>query len=86
MLSGQSTAQTIVQLVYALVMGVVLALLMIKNHNILPLIMFHFLHNLIQFLGNESTAVGYDIVVIVILLVQCMWLVPRRHVNIALSQ
>ncbi|MNI23675.1 CAAX amino terminal protease self- immunity [compost metagenome] len=72
-LSGQSTTQTIVQLIYALIMGIVLALLIIKNHNIIPLIIFHFLHNLIQFLGNESTGIGYgDIAVITVLLVQCI--------------
>jgi membrane protease YdiL (CAAX protease family) len=82
-MSGQSTEQTVVQLVYALVMGVVLALLMIKNLNIWPLIIFHFLHNLIQFLGNESTAIGYDILVILVLVIQCGWLMVslKREVS-----
>ncbi|AOZ92602.1 CPBP family intramembrane glutamic endopeptidase [Paenibacillus crassostreae] len=83
-MSGQSMEQTLLQLVYALVMGVVLALLMIKNANIWPLITFHFLHNLIQFLGNEqSTTLGYDIIVILILIIQCVWLMvslKKQHV------
>ncbi|OPA76857.1 CAAX protease family protein [Paenibacillus selenitireducens] len=73
-LSGQNTFDTILQIVYALLVGLALALLIIKNHNIFPLIIFHFLHNLIQFLGNESK-IGYDLTVIFILIVQCVWVV-----------
>ncbi|MGF7048180.1 membrane protease YdiL (CAAX protease family) [Paenibacillus sp. DS2015] len=74
-LSGQSTSQTILQIIYALVMGAVLALLIVKNHNIIPLILFHFIHNLIQFLGNESTFLAYDVLIIVVLVIQCVWLI-----------
>ncbi|MNR02735.1 CAAX amino terminal protease self- immunity [compost metagenome] len=42
-LSGQSLFDTIVQIVYALLVGLVLALLIIMNNNILPLITFHFI-------------------------------------------
>lgn len=73
-LSDQSPAQTVLQIVYALVMGLFLALLMVKNNNIWPLIAFHFLHNLIQFTGNESSVLLYDILVIVVLAVGTGWL------------
>lgn len=77
MLSGQSTADTMMQLVYALLTGAALALLMVKNQNIIPLILFHFIHNLMQFLGDEGRGTSVlDYVIILILLVQCIWLMP----------
>ncbi|HEY2491897.1 MAG TPA: type II CAAX endopeptidase family protein [Paenibacillus sp.] len=77
LLSGQNTNQTILQIIYALVMGVALALLIVKNHNIIPLILFHFLHNLIQFLSIENennTVLGVDVLIIVVLVMYCVWL------------
>lgn len=74
-MSGQDLVQSVLQLIYALIMGVVLALLMIKNNNIAPLIMFHFVHNLIQFLSNEGTNIIFDVIIILVLIVQCLWLV-----------
>lgn len=76
-LSGQSLGDTLLQLVYALLVGVVLALLMSLNQNIWPLIFFHFVHNLIQFLGNDHQGEGtlpYDIVVLVVLAAHAIWL------------
>ncbi|WP_340006382.1 CPBP family intramembrane glutamic endopeptidase [Paenibacillus sp. FSL K6-0276] len=54
-LSGTDMTQILLQLVYALLIGFVLSLLMLKNNNILPLILFHFVHHLIQFVGNDNT-------------------------------
>ncbi|WP_379128094.1 CPBP family intramembrane glutamic endopeptidase [Paenibacillus sp. sgz500958] len=75
-ISGQNLTQTLLQLVYALLVGGVLALLMVRNNNIIPLILFHFIHNLIQFVGNDNTSayLGYDIFILVILAAQCVWL------------
>lgn len=68
MISGQDLANTAVQIVYSLLVGVVLALLMVRDGNIFPLILFHFVHNLIQFLGTEATGVTYyDWIVLAIL-------------------
>lgn len=76
MLSGQSAEDTLVQLVYALLTGAALALLIVKNHNIIPLIIYHFIHNLIQFLGQDGRGVSvWDYVILVILLLHCLWLV-----------
>lgn len=74
-LSGQSMAATILQIFYALLVGGSLALLWIKNRNILPLIAFHFIHNLIQFLSVDRESIPADIVILVILAAQCAWLV-----------
>lgn len=76
MLSGQSAEDTVVQLVYALLTGAALALLIVKNKNILPLICYHFIHNLIQFLGPDGRSVSvWDYVILAILLLHCIWLI-----------
>ncbi|WP_025688141.1 CPBP family intramembrane glutamic endopeptidase [Paenibacillus zanthoxyli] len=75
-LSGQSAVQTALQIVYALLIGGALALLMVRNRNILPLILFHFLHNLIQFVGNDNSDahLGYNIAILSLLALYCIWL------------
>ncbi|MBT2289967.1 CPBP family intramembrane metalloprotease [Paenibacillus albidus] len=75
-LSGQSLTQTVLQIVYALLMGAVLALLMVKTNNIVPLILFHFLHNLLQFAGNDNSSafIGYDLLILLALAGQCFWI------------
>ncbi|NUU74574.1 CPBP family intramembrane glutamic endopeptidase [Paenibacillus xylanilyticus] len=76
-LSGQSVADTMLQLVYALLLGAVLALLMLKNGNIIPLILFHFIHNLIQFLSDDlqdANTLPYDLFLLVVLVFYCIWL------------
>ncbi|MEK4478222.1 CPBP family intramembrane glutamic endopeptidase [Paenibacillus sp. FSL R5-0876] len=76
-LSSTDITQILLQLVYALLIGFALALLMLKNNNILPLISFHFIHNLIQFVGNDNTSeyMGIDLFILLVLAVQCVWLV-----------
>lgn len=67
LLSGQSLGQTGLQLAYSFLIGIVLAQLFIKTGNILPLILFHSLHNLIQFLGSGGSSTILDTIVIIIL-------------------
>lgn len=77
-LSGQSMADTMLQLIYALLLGAVLALLMLKNGNIIPLILFHFIHNLIQFLSDDlqdTDTLPYDLFLLIVLAVHCVWLI-----------
>ncbi|QWU16608.1 hypothetical protein SAMN04487895_107242 [Paenibacillus sophorae] len=75
-LSGQNAVQTALQIVYALLIGGALALLMVRNRNILPLILFHFLHNFIQFVGNDNSDayLGYDITILALIALYCVWL------------
>jgi membrane protease YdiL (CAAX protease family) len=82
-LSGQSWSQLVLQLFYALLVGVTLSLLILKNDNILPLIAFHFIHNLLQFLGNEQTNMIGDILIITVLLGQCIWLLVSMRTPVA---
>nr|WP_313639832.1 CPBP family intramembrane glutamic endopeptidase [Paenibacillus sp.] len=74
--SGTDMTQILLQLVYALLIGFVLSLLMLKNNNILPLILFHFVHHLIQFVGNDNTSeyMGIDLFILLVLAVHCVWL------------
>lgn len=74
LLSGQSLGQTGLQLAYSFLIGIVLAQLFIKTGNILPLILFHSLHNLIQFLGSGGSSTTLDTIVIIILGVTAIWL------------
>lgn len=69
LLSGQSLSQTGLQLVYSLLIGIVLAQLFIKTGNIYPLILFHTIHNLIQFLGDGDSSAIWEITIISILCV-----------------
>jgi len=88
-LSGQNVTDTIVQLVYALLLGALLALLMLKNGNIIPLVLFHFIHNLIQFLSNDLQDKGtipYDLFILITLAASCVWLIQsfRRPSSLSL--
>ncbi|MNX06469.1 CAAX amino terminal protease self- immunity [compost metagenome] len=74
-LSGQNLFDTILQIVYALLVGLVLALLIIMNNNILPLITFHFIHNLINFMSPSNSIWYGTFAVIVILALQAIWLI-----------
>ncbi|RUT28428.1 CPBP family intramembrane metalloprotease [Paenibacillus zeisoli] len=74
-LSGQNLFETILQIVYALLVGLVLALLIIMNNNILPLITFHFIHNLIQFMSPSDSVWYGTLVVIAVLALQAIWLI-----------
>lgn len=81
LLSGQSMGQTVLQLVYSLLIGIVLAQLFIKMWNIYPLILFHSVHNLIQFLGSGGASTILDTTVIIILVVTAIWLALSLRKN-----
>lgn len=79
-LSGQNAVDTMIQLLYALLLGAVLALLMVKNGNIVPLVLFHFIHNLIQFLSNDlqdKDTLPYDLFILVVLVAYGVWLIQN---------
>jgi membrane protease YdiL (CAAX protease family) len=73
-LGGQSLQDTLLQIVYAFILGFVLALLVAKNRAILLTILFHGLHNFINFTGNTPDTHLYDYLVIGILIAQLVWL------------
>lgn len=86
-LGGQSIQDTILQIVYAFILGFVLALLVAKHRAIWLTIIFHGLHNFINFTGNTPSTHLYDYLVIIILIAQLVWLIVSGQKNAAvLSQ
>ncbi|MBE1553176.1 CPBP family intramembrane glutamic endopeptidase [Sporosarcina limicola] len=80
-LSGQSIEQTLLQVAYALLLGIVLAQLMIKNGSIYPLILFHTLHNFIQFIGKGGYNPILDATILIILVITIVVLsMPSRKI------
>lgn len=84
-LSGQSLQNTILQIVYAFIVGFVLALLVSRNRAILLTILFHGLHNFLNFTGNEPSTHLYDYIVLAILIAQLIWLLASGNKNHNLS-
>ncbi|WP_020619126.1 CPBP family intramembrane glutamic endopeptidase [Paenibacillus daejeonensis] len=73
---GQSLTDTLVQVVYAFLIGMVLALLVLK-HRALPLaILFHAVHNFIQFAAKSPAGgtTGYDLLIMLILACSALYL------------
>ncbi|HIW31678.1 MAG TPA: CPBP family intramembrane metalloprotease [Candidatus Paenibacillus intestinavium] len=73
-LSGQSLEDTILQIVYAFILGFVLAILVVRNGSIILTILFHGLHNFLNFTGNTPSTNLYTYLVLAILLLQLLWL------------
>ncbi|MEO3945897.1 CPBP family intramembrane glutamic endopeptidase [Gorillibacterium sp. CAU 1737] len=75
LVGGQDLIATLLQLFYALLVGLTLSLLFIKHGSLLPLMAFHFLHNFSQFLVSESASVVFDSLVVAALLFSTVWLI-----------
>lgn len=78
-LGGQSLQDTLLQIAYAFLIGFVLALLVVRNRAILLTIVFHGLHNFINFTGNTPSTHVYDYIVLAILLFQLIWLLSSTR-------
>ncbi|MUT65714.1 CPBP family intramembrane glutamic endopeptidase [Paenibacillus sp. NEAU-GSW1] len=66
-LGGQSAEDTILQIVYAFLIGLLLATLTVKHRTILPGIIFHGLHNFLNFTGNAPSTHLYDYLILALL-------------------
>lgn len=73
-LSGQSLEDTMLQIGYALLIGLVLAFLVVRNGSIILTILFHGIHNFLNYTGNSTSTNLYTYLVIAILLLQLIWL------------
>ncbi|MGO4698524.1 lysostaphin resistance A-like protein [Paenibacillus sp. 2TAB26] len=80
-LGGQSIEDTLLQIGYAFIVGFVLAMLVVRNRAILLTILFHGLHNFLNFTGNDPDTHLYDYLVIAILAVQLIWLLSSSKKN-----
>lgn len=85
-LSGQSLQDTILQIVYAFILGFVLTMLVVRNRAILLTILFHGLHNFLNFTGNTPSTHLYDYLVFIILIAQLLWLVSSSRKSAAVSK
>ncbi|WP_141506313.1 CPBP family intramembrane glutamic endopeptidase [Paenibacillus luteus] len=84
-LSGQSLEDTILQIVYAFILGFVLTMLVVRNRAIFLTILFHGLHNFLNFTGNTPSTHLYDYLVLTILLAQLLWLLSSSKKSSAAS-
>jgi len=77
-LGGQSLEDTALQIVYAFLIGGILALLVANNGAIWLAILFHGIHNFLNFAGNTPDTSLYDYGVIVILALHLLWLIRKN--------
>ncbi|WP_454193640.1 CPBP family intramembrane glutamic endopeptidase [Paenibacillus sp. Marseille-Q7038] len=74
LIGGQSLMDTVFQIMYAFMVGLVLSLLVIHRQSIVIPILFHGLNNFLQFMGNAKGPAVMDFLIIVILLVYSIYL------------
>jgi len=84
-LGGQSLQDTLLQIAYAFLIGFVLALLVVRNRAIILTIVFHGLHNFINFTGNTPSTHVYDYIVLAILVAQLVWLLISTRKQLAIQ-
>ncbi|MFF2093406.1 CPBP family intramembrane glutamic endopeptidase [Paenibacillus sp. NPDC058174] len=72
-LGGQSAEDTMLQIAYAFLLGLLLALLVVKHRMIWPGIVFHGLHNFLNFTGHTPATHLYDYLVLLILAVSVVY-------------
>lgn len=76
LLGGQSLEETVLQIIYAFVVGMVLSLLMIHHQSILVAIAFHGINNFFQIMGQSEgpTILSYVVIAILIAHMVFLWL------------
>lgn len=74
---GQSLEDTVIQIIYALLVGLVLSLLILNGQSIMLTILFHGLNNFFNFMGNEESTLLYAYIIIIVLLIY-MFLLWKR--------
>ncbi|AVK83308.1 CPBP family intramembrane metalloprotease [Lysinibacillus sp. B2A1] len=77
LLGGQSLEDTVIQIIYALLVGLVLSLLILDGQSIILTILFHGLNNFFNFMGNEESSLLYAYMIIIILFVYMLLLWKR---------
>ncbi|WP_137744414.1 CPBP family intramembrane glutamic endopeptidase [Robertmurraya siralis] len=77
LLGGQSLEDTLLQIIYAFVVGMVLSLLIINNQSIIMAIAFHGLNNSLQLMGQDQGSSIFSYVIIAILITYSIFLWMR---------
>lgn len=65
---GQSIEDTILQIIYAFIVGLVLSLLIVTGHSILVTIAFHGFNNFLNFMGNTESHNIFAYLILIILI------------------
>jgi uncharacterized protein len=89
-LGGNDLIHTLLQVINALLLGCVLALLIEAGHNIIPLIAFHFLYDALAMVSNENLEHEVLIVSVLNILyliygIYLLMVLTRRHRNHTLT-
>ena len=71
---GQSIEETILQIVYAFIVGLALSLLIVTNHSILITIAFHGFNNFFNFMGKVESPILFTYLIIIILVLYSFYL------------
>ncbi|WP_107922993.1 CPBP family intramembrane glutamic endopeptidase [Lysinibacillus parviboronicapiens] len=77
LIAGQSVEDTIIQIIYALLVGLVLSLLILDGQSIILTILFHGLNNFFNFMGNEEGSMLMAYIIISVLVVYMIFLWKR---------
>lgn len=60
-LNGKDLVQTIIQIMFAFVIGLISAMLVIKTDNIIPLIVYHFLNNTVSSITRSIANASFEL-------------------------
>jgi membrane protease YdiL (CAAX protease family) len=58
-LNGKDLFQTIIQILFAFVIGLISAMLIIKTNNIIPLIIYHFINNIVSSVTSSNVDTSF---------------------------
>lgn len=77
LLGGQSIEDTIIQILYALLVGLVLSLLIVDGQSIIMTILFHGLNNFFNLMGNVESSMVSAMIIIFVLFIYTIFLWKR---------
>lgn len=77
LMSGQSVEDTILQILYAILVGFVLSLLIIHRQSIIITIAFHGLNNFLNFMGQQEGSKISAYLIIIVLFIHTIYLWKR---------
>ena len=85
LLGGQSLEDTILQIIYALLVGLVLSLLILDGQSIIVTILFHGFNNFFNFMGNVESSMTSAYLIIFVLFVYMFFLWRRVKKGFSLN-
>ncbi|WP_409368513.1 CPBP family intramembrane glutamic endopeptidase [Lysinibacillus sp. 38-6] len=84
LIGGQSVEDTIIQIIYALLVGLVLALLIIDGQSIILTILFHGFNNFFNFMGNAESSMltAYIIIFVLFVYMLILWRRVKKKIYV----